>query len=262
MRGLLQKVPRYGFHILGCLLLMAGPLAAQAPVEHGHEDHGEEKQGHGDGHGHGHGKGHDDDHHDYAHHSVHHDFSDAEMWSKRFDNPARDAWQKPTHVVELMAIEDGMTVADLGAGTGYFLASLASAVGAEGRVLGLDPEQGMVDFMVERASRQGLDTVEAKRIPFDSPGLADDEAHRILIVNTWHHIGNRRHYSTLLAQALAPGGAVYVVDFTQDSPSGPPVEARLLPEKVMEELAAGGLEVDLVDEDLPRQYVVRGRKAD
>jgi SAM-dependent methyltransferase len=193
---------------------------------------------------------------------VKHDFSDAEMWSQRFDDPARDAWQKPGHVVELMALEEGMTVADLGAGTGYFLPHLAGAVGAKGHVLGLDPEPGMVEFMTQRAERQGLKTVEARRIPFDSPSLAEGEANRILIVNTWHHIGDRRAYSALLAKSLAPGGAVFIVDYTRDSPSGPPVAARLPPEQVMEELAAGGLEVELVEEDLPRQYVVRGRRVD
>src|SRR5579859_1655667 len=63
-----------------------------------------------------------------------HRFTDPEQWSKRFDDPARDAWQKPADVVGLMRIAPGMTVADIGAGTGYFEPYLSRAVGPNGVV--------------------------------------------------------------------------------------------------------------------------------
>ena len=50
---------------------------------------------------------------------AHHSFEDAELWSKRFDAPGRKDWQKPAEVIALMEIQPGMTVADIGAGTGY-----------------------------------------------------------------------------------------------------------------------------------------------
>ena len=65
---------------------------------------------------------------------MHHDFSDAESYSATFDNPARNEWQKPTHLVTLLEIEPGMTVVDIGAGTGYFEPYLAAAVGKTGTV--------------------------------------------------------------------------------------------------------------------------------
>ena len=191
---------------------------------------------------------------------MHHDFSDADHWSARFDTPERKAWQKPDEVVGLLDLEPGMTVADLGAGTGYFLSYLSAAVGESGRVLGLDPEAGMVRFMAERAEREGLANVEPRRIPFDDPELVDGSVDRILIVNTWHHIQERDVYARKLLVALRPGGAVYVVDFTRDSPSGPPVAERLEPRQVVDELAAGGLQAERIDETLPRQYVVVGRR--
>ena len=200
------------------------------------------------------------EHTDHQHDGMAHDFSDADHWSARFDSPERKAWQKPEEVTALLEIEPGMTVADLGAGTGYFLSYLSAAVGASGRVLGLDPEGGMVRFMVQRAEREGLDNVELRQIPFDDPELASGSVDRILIVNTWHHIGNRVAYAGKLLASLVPDGRVYVVDFTRDSPSGPPAAERFEPRQVIDELQEGGFEAELVDETLPRQFVVVGRR--
>lgn len=215
------------------------------------------KEGHQPGHAGGHAGGHTGHPQGIG---MHHDFSDAERWTKVFDDPARAEWQKPQEVVTLMAIEPGMQVADIGAGTGYFLGYLAAAVGEEGRVLGLDPEANMVAHMTKKAEQAGWSRVRAKVIPFDSPSLAAGSTDRILIVDTWHHIENRVDYTKKLAEALAEGGAVYVVDFTLDSPIGPSVSHRLAAEKVMAELKEGGLEVELLAETLPNQYVVRGKK--
>ncbi len=193
-------------------------------------------------------------------HGLHHDFSDVERWTKIFDSEERTEWQQPAEVVTSMEIENGMTVADLGAGTGFFLSHLAAAVGVGGKVLALDPEPNLVAFMERRVERQGLDNVEVRRIPYDDPGVEDSSVDRVLIVNTWHHIDSRPDYAAKLLRALKPGGAVYVVDFTMDSPSGPPQEHRLPPEQILEELEAGGLQARQIEEHLPRQFIVVGSK--
>jgi len=189
-----------------------------------------------------------------------HDFSDAERWSAHLDHAERSEWQRPESVVALMEVAAGMTAVDLGAGTGYFLPYLAAAVGRDGRVLALEPEPNLVDFMEERCEREGLVNVEPRRIPFDDPQLDAGSVDRILIVNTWHHIAARAAYSAKLLAALAPDGRVYVVDFVRESPIGPPPEERLEPHQVIRELEAGGLRSEQIEEDLPWQYVVVGRR--
>ncbi|MEO1367444.1 MAG: methyltransferase domain-containing protein, partial [Acidobacteriota bacterium] len=154
------------FAIAAALMLPFGstPGFGQDGDPHGRS----EKHAHG-GHG-GHG-GHGD--HGDLHAPGHRrDFSDVERWSAIFDAPERDEWQRPGHVVELMAIEAGMTVADLGAGTGYFLPHLAAAVGAEGRVYALDVEESLVDHMRDRAEAARLVQVKAQLAPRDGRGLA------------------------------------------------------------------------------------------
>ncbi len=235
------------------LLLLAPAASARAqppPPQPQDTAHGHGHQGH---------RGHDSA---YRHDSGSHDFSVADEWSKMFDSPEREAWQRPAEVVALLGVEPGMTVVDLGAGTGYFLPYLSAAAGDGGRVLALDPEPDMIRFVSERARRESLANVEAQRIPFDDPELEPASVDRVLIVNTWHHIQERPAYARKLLAALKPGGGIYIVDFTRDSPSGPPVEERLKARQVIDELTGGGLEAAMVEETLPRQYVVVGRRAD
>ena len=120
----------------------------------------------------------------------------------------------------------------------------------------------MIRFMdrARTSVRRSEPTSSHGRIPFDDPELEPASVDRVLIVNTWHHIGARGDYAHKLLTALKPGGKIYIVDFTHDSPSGPPVEERLAPEQVIADLVAGGFEADTLDETLPRQYVVMGRR--
>lgn len=198
--------------------------------------------------------------HVHGEEGFHHRFDNAEKWAERFDDPARDAWQRPSAVVSAMGLEPGSKVADLGAGTGYFLPHLTAAVGPEGSVVGLDVEEDMVEYMRARIEREKLEGASARRVAPEDPSLEPGGLDAILIVDTWHHISSRSAYAEKLAAGLAPGGAVFVVDFTLDAPEGPPKAHRLPLEKVMAELQAGGLQAERLTLELPRQYMVRARK--
>jgi cyclopropane fatty-acyl-phospholipid synthase-like methyltransferase len=191
-----------------------------------------------------------------VHHEMTHDFSDAEHWRRVFDDPKRDARQMPDHVVEIMKIVPGMTVADLGAGTGYFLPYLSKAVGEKGVVLGLDIEQSLVDHMNERAKNEGLSNVEARLVQSDNPALEPQSVDRILIVNTWHHLPDRVAYAKKLATALSPSGALFIVDVTMENEDGPPIRYRITPEKLIETLEEAGFAAKIENENLPDQYIV------
>ncbi|WP_437564308.1 class I SAM-dependent methyltransferase [Sorangium sp. So ce542] len=239
-----------------------GAQAAHADHAPSQGQQGAGHAGHGPGHGHhaGHGPGH-------GHHAGHgpgplvHRFERADDWVPAFEGPERDAWQKPAEVVAAMRIAPGMRVADLGAGTGYFLPHLSRAVGPAGAVVGLDIEQDMVRYMTERAARERLANVTARQVRPDDPGLEPGSVDRILVVDTWHHIPDRPAYAAKLKAALRPDGAVVVVDFTEAASHGPPKDHRIPAETVAAELRAGGLSPEIVAEDLPEQYIVVGRRA-
>ena len=124
----------------------------------------------------------------------------------------RDGWQRPAEVIGVLAIEPGATVADLGAGEGYFLRHLAEAVGPRGRVLAVEVEDGPLAALEARVEREGLANVELVRGLYDDPQLPDAAVDLVQIVNTYHHIEEREAYFARLQADLAPGGRVAVIE--------------------------------------------------
>lgn len=185
-----------------------------------------------------------------------HRFEKADEWAPRFDDPARDAWQKPADVVAALELAPGMKVADLGAGTGYFEPHLSRAVGEKGLVYALDVEPDMVRYMKERMEREKLTNVRPTVVAGDDLGVVDLD--RILVVDVWHHIPNREAYAARVRNALKPGGRVFVVDFKLDAQQGPPKHHRLAPEQIVRELSSGGLTASVSAVRLPEQYIVVG----
>jgi ubiquinone/menaquinone biosynthesis C-methylase UbiE len=189
--------------------------------------------------------------------TVKHPFDDVAKWVKVFDDPERDAWQKPDDVLRAVGVRAGMTVADLGAGTGYFSVHLAKAVGANGRVLAIDVEPKLVDYMKDRAAKAGLAQMKAVLTAVDDPGLPAKGVDLVLIVDTWHHLDDRLHYLTKLAAGLKPGGRVAVVDFKKgDFPVGPPDAHKLAPDAVSAEFVEAGWKAAQHWDELPYQYVL------
>ena len=193
-------------------------------------------------------------------HTHQHSFGDAEKWSHVFDDPKRDEWQKPHAVIQALALKPDAVVADLGAGTGYFAARLANML-PKGTVYAVDLEPDMVKYLGERAKREKLPNLKAVAGRADDarlPGKVD----LVLLVDVYHHIESRERYFRRLAASLKPGGRLAVIDFTLDSPEGPPKEARIPPERVKKELAAAGYKLLEEHTFLPRQYFLVFRPRD
>lgn len=205
-----------------------------------------------------HKKGHHKGKMDYKHHDMQHDFSDIKRYAKIFDHPERTTWQKPAEVVEKMQIKAGMHVADIGAGTGYFLPHLHKAVGATGRVEGLDINGPMVKHMTERIQKAGWSNAKARQVKADDPQIAAQSLDRVLIVNTWHHVADRVAYAKKIKAGLKAGGSVFIVDFTMEAKRGPNKKHRISPEQVIKELTDAGLKGRIVPSSLPEQYIVEG----
>jgi predicted methyltransferase len=187
-----------------------------------------------------------------APHTHQHSFGDAEKWSHVFDDPKRDAWQKPHQVIQALALKPDAVVADIGAGTGYFAVRLANMV-SKGRVYGVDVEPGMVKHLAERAKREKRVNLVAVAGAPDDPRLPE-KADLVLLVDVYHHIEERSRYFRRLQASLKPGGRVAIIDFRLDSPEGPPKAARVAPEKVSAELKAAGYRLAKQHGFLPNQY--------
>ena len=183
---------------------------------------------------------------------YHHSFSQADVWAKEFDDPSRDAWQKPEQILDALSLDRSAVVADVGAGTGYFSVRIAKRA-PEGKVFAIDIEPDMLRHLSERAHREHLNTI--------IPIVANEESANIpepvdviLIVDTYHHIGDRIAYFTRLKKSLRPQGRLAIVDFKLDSPEGPPILHRISAEKATEELKAAGYSLVAAHSFLPRQH--------
>jgi cyclopropane fatty-acyl-phospholipid synthase-like methyltransferase len=184
--------------------------------------------------------------------AFHRKFDDAEKWAKEFENPERDAWQKPEEVLNALHLDPASIVADIGAGTGYFSMRIAKRI-PEGKVFAADIEPDMVHYLGQRAEREHLTNVTPVQASADAANLPEP-AGLILVVDTYHHIGYRTQYFARLKSSLLPGGRLAIVDFRADSPNGPPIQHRIAPEKVAEELDAAGYSLVETHRFLPRQY--------
>ena len=202
--------------LLAIFLAAAGPAAAQTPDTHQHS------------------------------------FSGAEKWAHVFDDPKRDAWQKPHEVIQALALKPDAIIADIGAGTGYFAMRFANMV-PRGRVYAVDIEPDMVRYLAERAKREKRGNVIAIAGAPDDPRFPE-KVDLIVMVDVYHHVGERERYFRKLRGSLKPGGRVAIVDFRLDAPEGPPRAARIAPEQVIAELKGAGYKLAQKHRFLPNQY--------
>lgn len=189
--------------------------------------------------------------------TAHHSFDDVAKWTKVFDDPARDEWQKPRELIAALSLRPGMRVADLGAGTGYFSRYLAAAVGGDGTVYAVDTEPNLVAHLRARAEQENTANVVPILASPDNPRLPTAGIDLILIVDTYHHIDARRAYFGRLRRSLTPEGRVAIVDWQKrDLPVGPPPVHKLAREQVVDEMSAAGYVLVGEPDVLPYQYVL------
>jgi ubiquinone/menaquinone biosynthesis C-methylase UbiE len=182
---------------------------------------------------------------------MEHRFEDAEKWAKSFDDPSRDEWQMPGRVIDALGLTPGQIVADIGAGTGYFTVRLAKAPAAP-RVYAVDIEKSMVEYVRQRAAKEGLKNVTAVQGASDRTNLPEP-VDLVLIVDTYHHIPNRPAYFRELKKSMKPSARLVIIDYRKGAPSGPPEQFRFTPDQISAELGKAGFTRQTQHDFLPRQ---------
>lgn len=179
---------------------------------------------------------------------------------KSFESPERTEYQKPEKVLNYLGELKGKTVEDIGAGSGYFSVRLARQ-GAH--VIAADVDERFIHYIRQRLPKENLDTtqVELRKISYDDCGLKTQEADKVLVVDTYHHIENRVEYFKHLKEGLKPDGLLYVIDFfKKELPVGPSVEHKISDEVVSKELREAGFSIVEINKTLlPYQYIVKAK---
>ena len=137
-------------------------------------------------------------------------------WS---DEETRDRVNEAGEVMSRGGIRRGMTVADIGAGEGYYTIRLAQRVGPQGRVLAEDIFPNVRDTLAERVARERLENVSVKLGEASDPKLPDASFDRVLMIHMYHEIERPYEFLWRLRPSLKPDGLVVVVDANRDTAS-------------------------------------------
>ncbi|HKX76905.1 MAG TPA: methyltransferase domain-containing protein [Novosphingobium sp.] len=137
----------------------------------------------------------------------------SKLGANRFSTETeRDAVNEAPVVMDLADIGEGMTVADIGAGEGYYTVRLAQRVGKDGRVLAQDIDRDALRQLGLRVERERLDNVSIKLGDGDDPGLPQHSFDRIFLVHMYHEVTEPYAFLWRMRPALRKGGRVIVVD--------------------------------------------------
>lgn len=157
------------------------------------------------------------------------------------EGPDRDEWQSPDKIMDALGVGEGVVVADLGAGSGWFTIRLAGRVGPNGMVYAEDIQRQMIDSITRRVERLGLKNVKTVLGTPNDPRLpAPVDA--VLIVDSYHEMEQPVALLKNVARSLKPNGRIGIVNFTKDGGGpGPAIEDRVDPERVIADARAAGL---------------------
>jgi ubiquinone/menaquinone biosynthesis C-methylase UbiE len=175
-------------------------------------------------------------------------------------DPGRDARQKPRELVASMQLRAGMTVADVGTGVGYMLPFLDAAVGPTGRLIAEDIFPDFLDKARERAAKNSLTNVDFVLGTETDPKLPAGKVDTVLVLDTYHHFDYPAKMLAGIAQGLAPGGRLFIVDFYRRPNAMPGQDAmdhiRLDVDGVVKEVEAAGFKLAWQREHIPgSQYI-------
>ena len=141
---------------------------------------------------------------------------DWQRWVNTFERPGREVYDKRLAIVAASQIRPGMTVADIGAGTGLFTRLFAPKVEPGGVVYAVDISSTFIDNILRTTREQGLTNVKGiVNTPVDV-GLPADSIDLAFITDTYHHFEYPRQTMASIHQALRSDGRVIIIDFRRD----------------------------------------------
>ena len=160
--------------------------------------------------------------------------------------------------IEALNLKPGLTVADLGSGSGYFTRRFIEAVTETGKVYAVDVEPEMLKYTEESIVHMHRPyTAEFILARPDNPKLPYESIDLLFVCNTYHHLDERTKYFSDTKSSLKPGGRVAIIDFYHDERSGElgfPKQHLVPRETVIAELTEAGYRLVREHTFLPRQY--------
>ena len=177
------------------------------------------------------------------------------------DRQEREAEEAPSRALQLLNVQPGESVADVGAGSGYFTERLAQLVGPAGRVYATDIQQGMLDLLRARMTRAQISNVTLILGESTNPKLPADSLDLVLMVDVYHELGEPQTVLGHLRTALRPAGRLVLMEYKGEDPTIPIIPShKMTVAQAKLEVEHEGFVLASVDSSLPRQHVLTFKK--
>lgn len=183
--------------------------------------------------------------------------------SDDYEDFGRVIWQKPDKVIDLFSDLSDKTVADIGAGTGFFSRRLTNSAK---KVIAIDIDERFIEHLdsirTDVMSEELGKKLETRLSKMDNPMLQTGEVDAVLIVNTFMYMSDHIDYLKKIKDALPPNGEILIVDFKKEwTPVGPPEDIRLASTSAAAYLQDAGFQIMKKDERiLEYQYIILAKK--
>jgi predicted methyltransferase len=176
------------------------------------------------------------------------------LWLERRE---RETEEKPQLLIDALEIEPGQTIADLGAGSGYYSFRIAPLVGPTGRVLAIDIQPAMLEVIAQRASRERIANITTVRASVRDPNLAPGSVDLLFMVDVYHELEYPYEVMTKVRAALKPGGRVALIEYRAEDPQVAIKPVHKMSERqVRRELEAAGFRHVKTVRTLPLQHLI------
>ena len=170
-------------------------------------------------------------------------FEQMEAYIQFLEREDRKLWQKPDEVVAQMGLTGNERVLDLGAGSGYFSFPIASKL-TSGRVFAADVEPEMIRHIHHKSMLNGVQNIEVKLIDAVKPEVPEN-IDIVFMCDVMHHIADPVQWMTGIVKQLPENAKFHIIEFKQgDIPNGPPENAKIAPEKLLDIAQQSGLVLD------------------
>ena len=175
--------------------------------------------------------------------------------AKMFNKKASDPKSKPDQILETLALQPGQTIADIGAGGGYFSLRFADAVGKNGIIYAIDTNPEFLEFIMNTANEKGLSNIKTVLAAEDKLILPKKSLDIIFLRNVYHHLPNRVGYFGNLKEFLKSEGKIVIIEYKR---GGPFSFQRIfghyvLKEKIVKEMEDAGYQLKNDYAFLPKQ---------
>ncbi len=173
------------------------------------------------------------------------------------ERPERESEEHPSVALDEIGIRPGSTVADIGAGSGFYSIRLAQRVGPQGKVYANDIQPGMLQLLRKNSAASGLTNIIPVLGTDSDPKLPAGSLDLALLVDVYHEFSQPQQMIRKLRQSLKPDGRLVLLEYRAEDPTVPiRPEHKMTIDQVVAELRPEGFQLVRRSEKLPWQHIL------